>query len=122
MLNGTKRDRERRNVRIRERIKRELAGIIAQGNSVPNLPEFTSITFVKIGSDLSVCRIFVSALEPKDTQRAAAKLQQYATKIRYRLAEGINLRKAPWLIFLPDDTLTQASEMEHNLAKLLNNF
>lgn len=74
---------------------------------------FVTITDVKVTSDLSYAKVFVSFLGKEERKQAGMKaLERSKGFIRSSLAKKMSLRKMPELVFVQDDTLEKGNRIE----------
>lgn len=106
-----------RTERISEEIKRELSDIIRNNIKDPRLPEFVSITAVRVTKDLRYAKVYISVLGDEDKKKGAmSALGHAAGFIRHEIGHRINLRYTPEFSFILDDSI------EHGmyLSKLID--
>ena len=105
--------------KIERLIQKDLANIfqkftntICQGNMV-------TVTTVRISSDLSVARVYLSLFPAQDKEELILDINKSEQQIRYELGKKVRhqLRKVPELKFFIDDTLDKIEDIEN----LLNN-
>src|SRR5688572_2450804 len=98
-------------------IQRELAGIILHELDDPRLEGMiTSITRVKVSSDLSIADVFVTIMGYPGAQTAALNaLKHSAGMMRTHLTKALSLRVAPYIKFHFDEQLKK----ELNVLSLL---
>lgn len=101
--------------RITQDIKRELVEILREVKD-PRISKLLSIIKVDVTSDLSYCKVYVSALEGSDkTVESVVGLKSAAGYIRRELARKLSLRKTPELQFVADNSI----EYGANINKIL---
>ena len=106
-----------RTERISEEIKREVSDLIQNHIKDPRLPDFVSITAVRVTKDLRYARVYVSVLGDDEKKKdALAALGSASGFIRREIGQRINLRYTPEFSFKLDDSI------EHGmyLSKLIN--
>ena len=105
--------------RVAERMKREIAVILARELRDPRLSSLVSVTDVEVTQDLSFARVFVSVLEGGlSRQQALEGLGHAAGFIRHQLAPRLGLREVPELRFVHDDSIERGARVEEILRKL----
>lgn len=106
-----------RMLRADAEIQKELAEIIKNDLSDPRLNELISVTWVKTSSDFTSCKAGVSIYKPELEERKEILklLQKSSGYIKRILAENLNLRNVPNLVFQLDD----GSFHEENINKIL---
>jgi len=103
--------------RVADLIQRELSQIIQQEVRDPRLKQVT-ITAVRVASDLSFAKIYITQLDDQQPIEQTLKgLNKLASFLRYHLAQVIELRIMPTLRFVYDASISQGN----HLAKLIDN-
>ena len=101
--------------RITQDIKRELVDILREVKD-PRISKLLSVIKVDVTSDLSYCKVYVSALEGNEkTVESVVGLKSAAGYIRKELARKLSLRKTPELYFIADNSI----EYGANINKIL---
>lgn len=106
----------KRNDRMAEEIKREMAQIFREEMKDPRL-NMVSITRVEVSNELSHARIFVSVMGDDDERLQVEKVLQGAKGfLRSEIGSRIQTRRVPELVFKIDRSI------EHgvHIASLLN--
>lgn len=105
--------------RVAERMKREIAGILARELNDPRLSSLVSVTDVEVAHDLSFARVFVSVLaDGAEREREIATLQRAAGFIRHQLAPRLGLREVPDLRFVHDASIERGARVEEILKRI----
>jgi ribosome-binding factor A len=101
-------------------IQRELAAIIQHELDDPRLEGMiTSITRVKVSSDLSVADVYVTIMGTKGAQEAALNaLKHSAGMMRTHLTKALSLRVAPFIKFHLDEQLRKELDVLNLLDKV----
>lgn len=82
------------------------------------LGSMVSVTVVRITSDLSLARIYLSIFAGPDKQVVLENIQLNRGKIRLEVGRRLkNLRKIPDLVFYIDDSLDYAHQIDELLKK-----
>ena len=103
--------------RTTEDIKRELTAILRELKDPRVTSVFLSVVRVEVTSDLSYCKVYVSALEGMEKAKSAVKgLVSASGYIRRELGQRLKLRHIPELIFIPSDSIEYSAE----ISKILN--
>ncbi|MBQ3903466.1 MAG: 30S ribosome-binding factor RbfA [Eubacterium sp.] len=104
--------------RITEDIKRELVHILREVKD-PRVNEMLTIVKVDVSSDLSYCKVYVSAVEGIDAAKESVKgLKAASGFIRGRLGSSLKLRKVPELKFVADDSIEKGFELFDKLRSI----
>jgi len=94
--------------RIAEEIKKELSHIIRENIKDPRLPDFASITAVKVTKDLRYAKVYVSIYGDETKKKdAIAALTSAAGFIRREVGQRISLRYTPEIHFKLDESIEQ---------------
>ena len=101
-------------------IQRELAAIILHELDDPRLEGMiTSITRVKVSSDLSIADVFVTIMGTPGAQTAALNaLKHSAGMMRTHLTKALSLRVAPFIKFHLDEQLRKELDVLTLLDKV----
>ncbi|MCD8090073.1 MAG: 30S ribosome-binding factor RbfA [Clostridiales bacterium] len=104
-------------IRINDEIKKELSEIIRSEIKDPRLGSLVSVLKVDTTTDLKYCKVYVSVFGDDETVKNSMKVLDGAKGfIRSLLANRINLRNTPELIFKYDDSLVYGM----HISKILN--
>ncbi|MBN2146097.1 MAG: 30S ribosome-binding factor RbfA [Anaerolineales bacterium] len=107
-----------RAVRIGDRIREELSGIVLMHSKDPRLAGLT-ITEVKVDRELAFASVYVCTIEGSDrAQDVLSGLEHAQGYLRSELAKRINLRQFPRLRFIWDVTYERAEKIERLFASL----
>lgn len=91
---------------LNEQLKRTLSVIVSNEVKDPKLEVMTSITEVIVAPDLKTAKVYVSVLGDKERKdNSLEALNRAGGFLRSRLAESLNLRITPKLIFIEDNSL-----------------
>ncbi len=76
-----------------------------------------TITVVRVTSDLSIARVYLSIFSPKSSEEVLQQIRTQAGEIRYKLGSKVRhqLRKVPELEFFIDDSLDYAERIDELL-------
>jgi ribosome-binding factor A len=111
----------KRSTRVAELLREVISEIIATQLKDPAIGRIT-ITRVKLSDDLKNARVYFSVLGDAQQRRNTAEgLKRAARFIRAETARKINLRHAPDLQFLYDDTLDYVENIENLIKKIHEN-
>ena len=101
-----------RMIRINDEIQRELSQIIRAEVKDPRIGSLTSVIRVETTSDLKYCKVFISVLGNDEEKDGVMKgLKNAGGYIRHLLAERINLRNTPELLFKLDNSVEYSVRM-----------
>lgn len=82
------------------------------------LGAMVSVTTVRVTSDLSLARCYLSVFAGPDKKEVLASVKENSGKIRGEVGKRLkNMRKIPELMFFIDDSLDYAMEIEQLLKK-----
>ena len=100
------RKNSKKNNMLNEQLKRTLSVIVSNEVKDPKLEVMTSITEVIVAPDLKTAKVYVSVLGDKERKdNSLEALNRAGGFLRSRLAESLNLRITPKLIFIEDNSL-----------------
>ena len=113
--------RNNRMTRVNDEITKELANIIRGELKDPRIGVMTSVLRVETTQDLKYCKIFISVLGNDEEKKEVMKgLKSASGYIRHLLAERINLRITPELMFRLDDSVEYGIKMSKLIAQISN--
>ena len=102
-----------------EDIKRELIALVRELKDPRVAGQFLTVVRVDLTRDMSVARVYVSAMEGLDRAKEAVKgLENAAGLLRRELGLRLRLRKAPELRFIADDSAEYAIHINKTLNDL----
>lgn len=103
--------------RIEEEIKRALSAIIRNDVKDDRLSPITSVTGVKVTSDLKYAKVYASVYNDSENKRKASidALNHAAPFIRTMLSRAVDIRRVPEMTFILDDSI----EYGLKIAKVL---
>lgn len=108
--------------RVNEELKRELSNIINYEVKNSNVTGMISITKVKTSPDLKYARISVSILNSKNIKQTLAGLKAASGFMRSRIAEKMNLRVTPELVFELDESLVYGEKIDKILEQVMKDI
>lgn len=107
---------QRRNERLAEEIREEVAKIIGTGLKDPRIG-FVTVTRVELTADLRTARVHVGVLgQAAEREKTLAGLRQAAGFVRRELGRRVRVRHTPELQFLYD----QGLDATERVARLLD--
>ncbi len=107
----------RRVDRLNAQLKRELSELIRTRLGDPRVTS-TTVTNVRVTSDLSLARVFVRTLGSEAREEALQGLEAAAPYLRRLLGADLKLRRVPELRFEFDETLDEALRIEKLLQEV----
>ena len=108
--------------RINEELKREISNIINYEVTNSNVTGIVSVTSVKISPDLRYAKVSVSVLNSKNIKQTLAGLKSSSGFIRSRIAEKVNLRITPELVFELDNSMQYGEKIDTILNKIMKDI
>ena len=108
-----------RQLKVAREIQREIAEIIRSKGRAAFDGAMVSVSGVKISSDLSVAKIYVSVFPSAKAEEVMAKLRENVRGLRGELghAMGRQLRIVPEIVFYLDSSLDYVEHIEELLKK-----
>ena len=103
--------KKERMIRVNDEIQKEIARIIRGELKDPRISVLTSVTHVDTTADLKFCKVYISSMgtgpfgDETAQKEAFEGVQSASGFIRKLIAERLNLRVTPQLIFLRDDSI-----------------
>jgi ribosome-binding factor A len=99
--------------RIESVIQEELSTFLQRNAREICLGAMVSVTVVRVTSDLSLARIFLSIFTGPDKKEVLAHINENKSKIRGEIGRRLkNMHKIPELIFQIDDSLDYAEQID----------
>lgn len=111
-----------RMARVNEELKRELSNIINYEVKNSNVTGMISVTKVKTSPDLKYARVSVSIINSKNIKQTLAGLKAASGFIRSRVAEKMNLRITPELVFELDESLIYGEKIDKILQEVMKDI
>ena len=105
--------------RVNEELKKQISNIINYEVQNSKITGMVSVTKVKASPDFSFARVFVSILNSKNIKQTLAGLKESSGFIRSRLAEKVNLRITPELVFEFDESLEHGDRIDKILQDIM---
>ena len=107
-----------RSDRVADLIRREVADIIIRGDLDRDIG-FVTVTRAEVSRDLQNAKIYISVLGDKDVrEREFEKLLKEKKRIRYLLAQRLNLRHTPIINLYMDDSLDNSIRVQQILKNI----
>lgn len=116
--NGT----SNRIARVNEELKRELSNIINYEVKNSNVTGMISVTRVKTSPDLKYARVSVSILNSRNIKQTLAGLKAASGFIRSRIANKMNLRTTPELVFELDESLVYGEKIDTIIEQIMKDI
>lgn len=99
-------------------IQEELSTFFQRNAREICLGAMVSVTSVRVTSDLSLARCYLSVFAGPDKKEVLVNVKIHAGKIRGDVGKRLkNMRKIPELLFFIDDSLDYAAEIDQLLKK-----
>ena len=120
MTKRAQRGTNQRQLRVGELMRKGLSDILRSGEvRHPDLTDASiTVTEVRVSPDLRSATAFVLPLGGENAEAVLEGLQQCAPYLRGRLGRELELRYAPELTFVRDDSFDQAEHLETLLGRL----
>jgi ribosome-binding factor A len=107
----------RRNERLAEEIREEVAQILAGDMKNPKLG-FVTVTRVQLTADLRTARVLVSAMgDPAQKKQSLRVLHQAAGWVRRELGRRLSVRHTPEVMFVHDEGLDHTDRVARLLEE-----
>lgn len=105
---------------VGDEMQKVISRIIANDVKDPRIPFMTTVTGVKMSSDLTHATCSISVMGSSKEQKDCLDAILHATKfIRREMCKHINLRVAPELHFELDTTLERAAHMDEVINRVM---
>ncbi len=104
--------------KVNQELKREISHIISQQLNNTNLKKgLISVTSVKTSPDLKFARIYISMINVGDKKETLKALKKASGFIRTQIAQKVNLKYTPELIFEFDESIEYGDRIHQRLKK-----
>jgi ribosome-binding factor A len=108
-----------RSARIAEEIRNEVSLMLAGELKDPRLAVPLIVTEVRVAPGMRAVRVFVQLEGTKEERAAALKgLKAAAGFVRHELVERLRLRRAPEVVFMPDQSEEYGKRIDNLLRKV----
>lgn len=111
-----------RMARVNEELKREISNIINYEVKNSNVTGIISVTKVKTSPDLKYAKVSVSVINSKNIKNTLTGLKAASGFIRSRIAEKINLRITPELVFELDESMVYGERIDSILNEIMKDL
>ena len=108
--------------RINEELKRKISNIINYEVTNSNVTGLISVTSVKITPDLRYAKVYVSILNSRNIKDTLKALKKSSGFIRSRIAEDVNLRVTPELVFELDESMQYGERIDNILNEIMKDI
>lgn len=104
--------------KIEATIQEELSIVFQRNAREMCLGAMVSVTAVRITSDLSIARCYLSVFGAPEKKDVLAEIQVHSSRIRGEVGKRLkNMRKIPELVYFIDDSLDYAMKIDELLKK-----
>lgn len=109
-----------KNTRINGEVQRVLAEIIRGDIKDPRISPLTSVVAVEVAPDLKNCKAWISVLGGDEARKSTYEgLKSAEGYIRRQLAQTINLRNTPDIMFIMDQSIEYGVNMAHRIDEVV---
>ena len=107
-----------RQLRVGELIRHKLAEMLVRGEIHDDVlaAHVVTVPEVRMSPDLRLATVYVMPLGGKDTEAVLEALERNRRYVRGEIAEAVNLKFAPDIRFLADETFEEVNRIEQLLA------
>jgi ribosome-binding factor A len=108
-----------RTERIAEEIRHEVSLMLAGELKDPRLAGPVEVTGVRVTPDLRTVRVYVSLAQEEESEREATLegLKAAAGFVRHELVERLQLRRAPEVLFIRDESKEYGNRIDQLLRE-----
>ena len=103
--------------RIASNMVKEISYILANEVKDNNI-KFVTVTSVKLASDLSFAKVYVTVFDKEKTKETIKALDQAKGFIRKKLSERIDIRHTPELSFVFDESIEYGNKIEKIIQEI----
>ncbi len=104
--------------RVNEELKKEISQVIDYELKNSDISGIISVTRVNCTPDLRYAKVYVSFLNSKNVQKSLQGLKKASGFIRSRVANTVNLRITPEIVFELDDSSLVGSRIDNILKEI----
>ncbi len=104
--------------RVNEELKREISQVINFELENSKVTGMVSVTKVKVTPDLRYAKVYVSIFNSKNKEKTLEGLKESSGFIRTRVANTVNLRITPEIVFTYDDSEEQGARIDAILERI----
>lgn len=105
--------------RLRSLLKQEVCAMLQREIKDPRLTAFITVTNVKISSDLSHAKVFISVMGSDEEKNLTMKTLDHAKNyIRTTIGKRINVKYTPLIEFCLDETIEKSLRINQILERL----
>jgi ribosome-binding factor A len=104
--------------RVNEELKKEISQVIDYELKNSDISGIISVTRVNCTPDLRYAKVYVSFLNSKNVQKSLQGLKKATGFIRSRVANTVNLRITPEIVFELDDSSLVGSRIDNILKEI----
>jgi ribosome-binding factor A len=113
---------KRRQERINDEVRREIAEILRRELQDPRVASVITVTRADVTQDLKYCKVYLSVLGgEKEKTEAMQGITGATGYIRKLLAERVNLRQTPELQFIYDDAIERGIRISKLIDEVVKN-
>ena len=105
--------------RVNEELRKQISSIIMNDIKDPHLTGLISVTKAKVTPDLKYAKVYVSILNAKNIKEDLAILKKSSGLTRSLLAQRMNLRITPEIIFELDDSMEYGARIDSILKEIM---
>ena len=107
-----------RQLRVAELIRHALSEMLARGEIHDDVlaAHVVTVPEVRMSPDLRLATVYVMPLGGKDAEAVLEALERNRRYVRGEIAEAVNLKFAPDIRFLADETFEEVNRIEQLLA------
>lgn len=100
-------------------VQKEISELLQQEVSIPGNPLVT-VSIVRSSPDLTICKVFISVFPDEIGSATLDWLVENTWDVRQKLAKRVRhqMKLIPEILFLEDDTLSEAEKIEKLLEKV----
>ena len=112
----------RRQSKVNEELKREISNIINHEVKNSKVTGMITVTKVKVSPDIKYARVYVSILNAKNKKQTLLGLKASSGFIRTRLAQTINMKVTPELVFEFDESIEYGEKINNILNEIMKDI
>ncbi len=103
--------------RLSNILKREISNILANEVKDKNI-KFVTVTDVKLSSDLSFAKVYVTVLNDETRNDTMKSLKNASSFVRGKLHDHVEMRHIPEISFIYDESIEYGQKIESIISDL----
>ncbi len=117
MRNNKKKNKPYKYDMISSEVERIISEVVSYEITDKRVLGNANVTGIKLSKDFSHCKVFVQ-IDSADKKEVLAGLKNASGYVRHILAEQLDMRKTPEIVFYYDESIEKAKRIEELLEQI----